>query len=339
MSRNRDSTPRQSTPPADPFDYPAAVKYRRLGRSGLQVSAVGLGSWLTLGSSVEQKATDALIHRAHDLGINFFDTADVYSEGAGERALGAATRGLPRSQLVIASKAYFPMSDDPNDRGLSRKHLFESVDGSLQRLDTDYLDLHQCHRFDPEVPLEETVRAYADLIRQGKILYWGTSEWSEDQIAEACNVCAAIGAPRPVSNQTRYSLLERGAEAELFPAVATSGVGALVWGALAQGALTGKYRDGARPEGSRGADDFRAQFMEPYLKPKQIARYETLRELADASGHSMAQIAIAWSLRRPEVSGAVVGATRPSQLDDNAAASEIELDADLCTKLDTLFPA
>lgn len=320
------------------------MKYRRLGNSGLQVSAIGLGSWLTLGSSVDRAATDALIHGAHALGINFFDTADVYSEGAGERALGAAIAPLPRAHLVIATKAYFPMSDDPNDRGLSRKHLFESVHASLRRLGTDYVDLHQCHRFDPEIPLEETVRAYDDLIRQGKVLYWGTSEWSGEQLAAARRVCEAAGAPPPISNQTRYSLVDREAEAELFPATAPAGIapgtGQLVWGALAQGALTGKYgRDGTRPQGSRGADDFRAQFMERYLKPEQLGRYETFRKLADAAGHSMAQLALAWCLRRSEVSGAVVGATRPEQLEDNAAAADLELHAELLAQLDLLFPA
>ncbi len=194
------------------------MDYRNLGRSGLQVSEVALGSWLTLGSSVDREATREIVQRAYDLGINFYDTADVYANGAAEEALGAALQEIPRRYVVIASKAFFPMSEHPNDRGLSRKHLFESVEASLRRLRTDYVDLHQCHRADPRTPIEETVCAYEDLVRQGKVLYWGVSEWRAAQIVDACRLADTRSAYRPISNQPQYSILRRQIEREVIPA-------------------------------------------------------------------------------------------------------------------------
>ncbi|MDX1649386.1 MAG: aldo/keto reductase, partial [Myxococcota bacterium] len=230
------------------------MEYRRLGRSGLRVSEIALGSWLTFGSSVDPDASAKLIHKAWDLGVNLFDTADVYAGGAAEEALGRAIRDLPRHRLVIATKCYFPVSEDPNDRGLSRKHVVESVERSLRRLGTDYVDLHQCHRPDPTTPMEETVRAYEDLIRQGKVLYWGVSEWRAAQIVDACRTADAWRAYRPVSNQPQYNLMRRQMEREVLPVSKREGLGQIVFSPLGQGVLTGKYSGGEVPSGTRAAD-------------------------------------------------------------------------------------
>jgi len=314
------------------------MKYRNLGRSGLSVSEISLGSWLTLGSSVDREATREIVHAAYDLGINFFDTADAYANGAGEEALGAALKGFPRRYVVIATKCFFPMSDRPNDRGLSRKHIFESVEASLRRLGTDYIDLLQCHRFDASTPLQETVCAFEDLIRQGKILYWGTSEWRAEQIAEACQLADARTAYRPISNQPQYSILRRGIEKKVIPTCEREGLGQVIWSPLAQGALTGKYAGGKVPAGSRAADNERNRFMSDFLAPEEIARVEKLRPLADAQGISMAQLALAWCLRQPNVSSAIVGATRRQQLEENAKAAGLKLPDDVVAKIDALFP-
>ncbi|MDH3214348.1 MAG: aldo/keto reductase family protein [Myxococcales bacterium] len=311
---------------------------RHLGRSGLRVSEVGLGSWLTLGSSVDREATRDLVHCAYDLGIHFFDTADVYANGRGEEALGHGLRGLPRHSVVIATKAFFPMSERPNDRGLSRKHLFESVEASLRRLGTDYIDLHQCHRADPSTPIEESVCAYEDLIRQGKLLYWGVSEWRAEQIVEACRVADARCAYRPISNQPQYSILRRQIEREVLPVCEREGLGQVVFSPLGQGVLTGKYSGGRRPAGTRAADDQRNQFMRAYLEPEALARVDRLEPVAAELGLSLAQLALAWCLRRPNVASVIVGATRRAQLEENAKASGVRLPAELEARIDGLFP-
>jgi voltage-dependent potassium channel beta subunit len=315
------------------------MQYRKLGRSGLQVSEIALGSWLTLGSSVDRAGTAEIVARAYDLGVNFFDTADVYANGQAEDALGAALRAFPRHTVVIATKCFFPMSEQPNDRGLSRKHVFESVHGSLGRLGTDYLDLHQCHRPDPETPVEETVRAYEDLIRQGKVLYWGVSEWSGEQIAEACRIADATGAYRPISNQPQYNVFRRGIEAEVLPACEREGVGQVVFSPLAQGVLSGKYRGGERPSGSRAADASRNQFMQAFLHEDVLDRVEALRPLADELGASLPQLALAWCLRRESVASVIVGVTRIAQLEDDVAASGLVLPEPLAAKIDAIAPA
>ena len=315
------------------------MEYRTLGRSGLQVSEVSLGSWLTLGSSVDREATREIVHRAYDLGINFFDTADVYASGQAEEVLGQALRAIPRRYLVIASKAFFPMSEHPNDRGLSRKHLFESVEASLRRLGTDYLDLHQCHRPDPATPVEETVCAYQDLVRQGKVLYWGVSEWSAEQISEACRIADRRLAYRPVSNQPQYSLLRRKIESELLPACEREGLSQIVFSPLGQGVLTGKYSGGAKPSGSRATDAQRNQFMRAYLAPETLARVDRLPPIAKQLGITPAQLALAWCLRRPSVASVIVGATRPVQLEENAKASGVEIPAELLSQIDAIAPA
>ena len=315
------------------------MEYRQLGRSGLRVSEISLGSWLTLGSSVDPDATRDLVHRAFDLGINLFDTADVYANGAAEEALGRALRELPRHHVVIASKCFFPMSSSPNDRGLSRKHVTESVEGSLRRLGTDYLDIEQCHRPDPHTPVEETVRAFEDLIRQGKVLYWGVSEWRAEHLVDACRIAELRHAYAPISNQPQYSILRRGIERAVLPASERQGVGQIVFSPLAQGALTGKYSGGVRPGGSRAADQQRNQFMDAFLEDEMLARVDRLQPLADELGLSMAQLALAWCLRRPSVASTIVGVTRPEQLDDNVKASGRRLPDEVLDAIDDLFPA
>jgi voltage-dependent potassium channel beta subunit len=318
------------------------MEYRNLGRSGLRVSEISLGSWLTFGSSVDTGATRSLVRRAYDLGINFFDTADVYAHGAAEESLREALAVIPRPYVVIATKAFFPMSDRPNDRGLSRKHLFESVEASLRRLGTDYLDLHQCHRSDPTTPIEETVQAYGDLIRQGKILYWGVSEWRAAEIVDACRAAdqpSAGSAYRPVSNQPQYSLLRRRLEREVMPVCEREGLGQVVWSPLAQGVLTGKYRPGERPTGTRAADKERSGFMEAFLRPEVLARVDALHPIAKEAGLSVAQLALAWCLRRTNVSSVIVGATRVEQIEDNVRASGVRLPAELEARIEELFPA
>lgn len=313
------------------------MKYRRLGRSGLKVSEVILGSWLTFGSSVDVASTRACVHAALDAGIQTIDTADVYALGEAERVLGEVLEGQRRSDLVLASKCFWPMSEGPNDRGLSRKHVIESVEASLRRLRTDYLDLYQCHRFDPDVPLEETVRALEDLVRQGKILYWGVSVWSGAQIEDGLRVAREIGGQGPISNQPPYSLLERGIETEVLPASRRLGLGQIVFSPLAQGVLTGKYVGGQSPEGSRLADEKRNRFMTRYLdgdRPKQV---ETFVDLAAEAGTTPAKLALAWCLAQPGVDAVIAGATRPDQVTENAAASDVEIDAALLASLDALF--
>jgi voltage-dependent potassium channel beta subunit len=314
------------------------MRTRALGRSGLQVSEVSLGSWLTLGSRVDYSETEQLVHRAFDLGINFFDTADVYAKGEAERALGVSLRELPRNQVVIATKAFFPMSERPNDRGLSRKHIFESVEGSLRRLETTYLDLHQCHRADPDVPMEETVRAYEDLIRQGKILYWGVSMWTAEEIEEACALAGRYGGFRPISNQPSYSILRREIEAGVLETSEREGLGQIVFSPLAQGALTGKYSGGKIPAQSRAGDPERNLWMERYLDTKVLDDIDRLRPIADQLGISLAQLALAWCLRKPSVSSVIIGATRIEQLEENVKSLAVELPGDALAKIDALFP-
>ncbi|MHC5011948.1 MAG: aldo/keto reductase family protein [Planctomycetota bacterium] len=314
------------------------MEYRQLGRSGLRVSEVVLGSWLTFGSSVDAEGTAACVRAALDEGIQTFDTADVYARGEAERVLGAALAGVRRSDIVLASKCFWPMSDGPNDRGLSRKHVMESAAASLRRLGTDYLDLYQCHRFDPEVPLEETVRAMEDLVRQGKVLHWGVSVWTGAQVEEALRLAREAGGYGPVSNQPPYSLLERGIETEVVPTCDRLGVGQIVFSPLAQGVLTGKYADGSRPAGSRGADEARNQFMEPFLSAENRERVRAFAQLARDAGTTPAALALAWCLNRPGVDAVIVGATRPEQVRENVRAIQVDVTEALAVELDRLFP-
>jgi len=314
------------------------MRTRALGRSGLQVSEISFGSWLTLGSRVDFTETARLVHRAFDLGINLFDSADVYATGEAEKALGESLIELPRHQIVLATKSFFPMSERPNDRGLSRKHIVESVEASLCRLRTDYLDLHQCHRADPEVPMEETVRAYEDLIRQGKVLYWGVSMWSAGQIAEACGVADHCGGYRPISNQPSYSILRREIESGVLGTSEREGLGQIVFSPLAQGALTGKYSGGKIPERSRANDPERNLWIARYLDAEVLERIDRLRPIADDLGISLAQLALAWCLRIASVSSVIIGATRIEQLDENVKAVGVELSPETLDRIETIFP-
>ncbi|MFM8978960.1 MAG: aldo/keto reductase family protein [Planctomycetia bacterium] len=313
------------------------MKYRRLGRSGTRVSEVILGSWLTFGSSVDEAATARCVRAALEAGIQSFDTADVYAQGAAEVALGKALAGVPRKDVVLMTKAFWPTGPGPNDRGLSRKHVLESLEASLRRLGTSYVDLFQCHRFDPEVPLEETVRACEDAVRQGKALAWGVSVWTGAQVREALALARQSGGYGPVSNQPPYSLLERGIEAEVLPACRELGVGQVVFSPLAQGVLTGKYAPGKVPEGSRGADRERGRWMQGHLAAGTLERVQRLAALARERGTTSARLALAWCLHQPGIDAVIVGATRPEQVQENAGACEVAWDEGLAQALEALF--
>jgi voltage-dependent potassium channel beta subunit len=317
------------------------MNYRRLGDAGVRVSEVSLGSWLTYGGSVEDDRAVACIHRAFERGVNCFDTANAYGRGAAEHLVGRALSGIPRDDYVLATKVYFPMGPGPNDFGLSRKHIFEQCHASLRRLGVDYVDLYQCHRPDPDTPIEETVRALDDLVTQGKVLYVGVSEWSAEQIDEARGIEGELGLDPVVSNQSQYSMLYRAIEDEVLPLCRELGIGQIVWSPLAQGVLTGKYRPGDRPpRDSRAAHPEDRLFMERFMRAQVLEAVQGLRPIADELGITMAQLAIAWVLREPGVSSAIVGASRPDQVDENVAASGVELDADVLERIEaTLAPA
>ena len=283
------------------------MKYRRVGDSGLKVSALSLGGWTTFGESVtDPQLIRDLITLAYENGINFFDIADSYARGGAERAMGAVLKEFPRHTLVISSKLYWPISEDINDRGLSRKHVMESIDRSLRNIGTDYLDIYFCHRYDVETPVEETARAMDDLIRQGKILYWGTSEWTDEQIQEALDTCDDLGLYRPIVEQPQYNLLHRQrVEETIIPLAEEEGIGLVVWSPLASGLLTGKYDDAA-PEDSRLAQkDWLAQNL---LKDDLREAVRQLKPVADDLGVTRAQLAIAWTLHQPAVASAITGA-------------------------------
>ncbi|MDQ3570673.1 MAG: aldo/keto reductase family protein [Actinomycetota bacterium] len=309
------------------------MNYRRLGSSELEVSEISLGSWLTFGAGVERDQGAACIKRALDVGINFFDTANVYGRGAAESFLGEVLRGLDRSSYVLATKAFFPMSEQ--DRGLSAKQVHRQCEASLRRLGTDYVDLYQCHRYDAEVPLEETMGALTQLVTQGKTRYIGFSEWNAEQIR------AALGLPgveRFVSSQPQYSMLWRQPEEEVFPLCAEEGIGQIVWSPLAQGVLTGKYRPGAPPpEDSRAASPRMGQFMARWRHDDVLAAVQRLGPVAQSRDLCMAQLALAWALRDPNVASAIVGATRPEQVEANAAAAGVTLGPDTLAEIDEIL--
>lgn len=316
------------------------MRYRRLGHSGLKVSHVSLGSWLTYGSAVDVDTTTECVRTALDQGIVTFDTADIYDRGGAEHALGEAFQrmGVRRQDLVVATKAFWPMSDNPNDRGLSRKHLTESLAGSLERLRMDYVDLYQCHRFDEDTPIEEVVRTMDGFIRQGRVLYWGVSVWSAKHIREACDIADRLGAARPASNQPPYSLLERSIENDVLPTCEQLGIGQIVFSPLAQGILTGKYGGGEVPDGTRAADPKRGTFMRPLMHGRNLERVEKLREIAGDLGLTLPTLALAFTLARRSVASAIAGATRPDQIVQNARAGDVDLDTDTLRTLDGLFP-
>jgi len=305
------------------------MQYRRLGDSELVVSEISLGSWLTYGAGVEAERATACVRRAFEVGVNFFDTANVYGRGAAESFLGEVLGGVDRASYVLATKAYFPMSD--TDRGLSAAQIRKQSEASLRRLRTDHVDLYQCHRYDSDTPLEETMEALTEVVRSGKARYIGFSEWTPDQIAAAL---AIPGVERFVSSQPEYSMLWRKAE-QVIPLCAREGIGQIVWSPLAQGALTGKYRPGAPPPGdSRAASRSMGSMMGRYQDDSVLEAVQRLRPIADGVGLSMAQLALAWVLQEKNVASAITGASRPDQVDDNVAASGVALDGDVMAAID-----
>jgi aryl-alcohol dehydrogenase-like predicted oxidoreductase len=314
------------------------MNYRRLGEAGVKLSEIGLGGWLTFGNALEQDQARALIDKAFDVGINFFDTADVYANGACEQAWGELLKQRRRADFVLASKVFFPMSQGVNDRGLSRKHITESCHDSLRRLKTDYLDIYQCHRHDPETPLEETVSTMNDLVRQGKVLYWGFSEWPATVIEQALQLCGDRF-ERPRSSQPRYSAIEREIEDDVIPLCHKAGIGQVVFSPLAQGVLTGKYKPGEPPApGTRAADDRQNQFIKRFTANTQLlTRVQRLLPVARDAGCTMAQLALAWVLRRPEITSCIIGATRPEQIDDNVKASGLTVTEAALRRVDELL--
>ncbi len=314
------------------------MEYRHLGRSGLKVSEIAYGNWITHGSQIEETAAKACVSAALDEGITTFDTADVYAGTRAEEILGRALHGVRRESLEISTKVYWPVGPGPNDVGLSRKHVIESAHGSLRRLQTDYVDLYQAHRFDHETPLEETLRAFDDLVRQGKVLYVGVSEWRAEEIAAALRIAAEMGFDRIVSNQPEYSMLWRVIEAEVIPLCQKEGLGQIVFSPVAQGVLTGKYRPGAAPPaGSRAVDPAGSRFIQSLLTDDTLTRVQELEPLAREAGLTMAQLAVAWTLQNPNVAAAIIGATRPEQVRENVRASGVRLEPDLMARIDEVL--
>jgi voltage-dependent potassium channel beta subunit len=313
------------------------MNYRRLGNAGVKVSEIGLGGWLTFGGAMDDAVADRVMGRALEVGINFLDSA--YARGACEACWGRLLKGRRRSAVVLATKVFFGMDDGPNDKGLSRKHIMEQCDASLGRFQTDYIDLYQCHRYDPETPLEETVRAMDDLVRRGKILYWGFSQWPVEVIAEALQLCERRGYSRPVSSQPDYNAISRWIEGAVMPLCHRNGIGQVVYSPLAQGILSGKYKPGEKlPEGSRATDDRQNMFMKGLISDqKLLERVQRLVPLAKEAGLSMSQLALAWVLRRPEVSSAIIGASRPEQVEENAKASGVKLSDEAIKRVDELM--
>ncbi len=315
----------------------ALMNFRHLGKSGLVVSEISYGNWLTHGSQVEEDAARACVKAALDEGITTFDTADVYAGTKAEEVLGRALEGQRREGLEIFTKVYWPTGPGKNDRGLSRKHIVESIHGSLRRLRTDYVDLYQAHRYDHETPLEETMEAFADLVRQGKVLYVGVSEWTAPQIRAAAKLARELKVPL-VSSQPQYSMLWRVIEAEVIPASEELGIGQIVWSPIAQGVLTGKYKPGQKPpEGSRATDERGSGFIARFLDDDVLTRVQKLEPLAKEVGLSMAQLAVAWVLQNRNVSSAIIGASRPEQVKENVKAAGVKLPPELLKKIDEVL--
>lgn len=310
------------------------MEYRRLGASDLRVSEVSLGTWLTFGTGAEAVTSARIVDAAFDLGINFFDTANVYGRGAAEESLGACLSKRPRDSYVLATKLFGEMS--PSDKGLSRQQIQKQLDGSLARLRVDYVDLYQCHRYDPDTPLDETMRALTDAVRAGKVRYLGFSEWPVDKIRAAIEM---TGVEPFVSSQPQYSLLWRAPEAEVIPLCAANGISQIVWSPLAQGVLTGKYRPGeAAPAGSRAAGE-EGRFIRRWTRPEVLEAVSRLPPLAERAGLTLGQFALAWVLREANVASAVVGASRPEQLVENAAASGAKVDPALFAAAEEILQA
>ena len=309
------------------------MRYRRLGASDLEVSEISLGSWLTYGVGVEAEAARACLDRAFEVGINFIDTANIYGRGAAEAFLGEALAGRPRSSYILATKLFFPMTEA--DRGLSAAQIETQLDASLRRLRTDYVDLYQCHRYDEETPLGETMAALTRAVESGRVRYVGFSEWPVERIRETIDM---VGVARFVSSQPQYSLLWRAPEKEVIPLCAANGISQIVWSPLAQGVLTGKYAPGAPPPaGSRATSEEMGGWMHSWLQPRVLEAVEKLKPLAAEAGLSLAQFSLAWVLREPNVASAIIGASRPSQVNENAAASGAEVDPALFAETERIL--
>jgi aryl-alcohol dehydrogenase-like predicted oxidoreductase len=315
------------------------MDFRHLGNSGLIVSEISYGNWLTHGSQVEADAAKACVHAALDAGISTFDTADVYAATRAESVLGDALKGQRRESYELFTKVFWPTGPGRNDRGLSRKHIIESCNASLVRLQTDHIDLYQAHRYDVETPLEETLRAFNDLVRQGKVNYIGVSEWKAEHINEAIRLAGEMGFDRIVSNQPQYNMLWRVIEAEVIPASEKAGIGQIVFSPLAQGILTGKYKPGeAPPAGSRATDEKGgANFISRWLRDDVLERVQQLQPIADDAGLSLATMALAWVLQNPNVSSAIIGASRPEQVTANVQAAGVRLDAEVLKRIDEVL--
>jgi aryl-alcohol dehydrogenase-like predicted oxidoreductase len=314
------------------------MEYRHLGRSGLMISEIAYGNWITHGSQVEEDAALSCVAAALDVGITTFDTADVYAGTRAEEVMGRALHGQRRESLEIFTKVFWPTGRGRNDRGLSRKHIMESAHASLRRLQTDYVDLYQAHRYDHETPLEETIRAFDDLVRQGKVLYIGVSEWRAEEIAAALKIADEMGFDRIVSNQPQYNMVWRVIESEIVPLCAKEGIGQVVWSPIGQGVLTGKYLPGSQPPaGSRATDEMGGSFIQRLLTDSLLTRVQELRTVADEAGLSLAQLAVAWTLQNPSVSAAIIGATRPEQVRENVGAAGARLDAGLMRRIDEIL--
>lgn len=316
------------------------MEHRYLGNSGLLVSAIAYGNWVTHGNQVDDRVATECVHRALEEGITTFDTADVYADGAAEEILGRALDGVRRESVELCTKVFWPTGDGPNDRGLSRKHIMESCHASLRRLRTDHIDLYQAHRFDTETPLEETMVAFADLVRQGKVHYLGCSEWTAEQIEAGAALAAELRIPF-VSSQPQYSLLWRVIEDEVVPTCERLGLSQIVWSPLAQGILTGKYRAGEDlPEGSRAhGDTDEAQLMSVMMNDELLDQVQEVARVAELIGCSTAQLALAWVLRNDNVAAAIIGASRPEQITDNVGALEVELSDELASRIEGLVAA
>ena len=313
------------------------MEYRRLGSTGMYVSEISYGNWITHGSQVEQEAAIKCVKTAFDLGITTFDTADVYAGTRAESVLGKALKGIRRESYELFTKVYWPTGTGKNDRGLSRKHIMESCHASLKRLNVDHIDLYQMHRFDFETPLEESLQAFEDLVRQGKVNYIGFSEWTAAQISSALKIQDARGYSRFVSSQPQYSALWSVIEAEVVPLSRKEGIGQIVWSPIAQGVLTGKYKPGAKPPaGSRATDKKSgAGMISRWMRDEVLEAVQKLQPVADSVGLTMSQLAIAWVLQNDNVSSAIMGATKPSQVKENVKASGVKLDASVMSAIDS----
>jgi len=310
------------------------MKYRNVGKTGLKISDISLGAWLTYGGTTEDEASKACITKAIELGVNFIDIADVYARGKAETVVGKVITDYDRKDLVISSKVFWPMSDGVNDRGLSRKHIMESIDRSLDRIGTDYLDIYFAHRFDRHTPLEETIRAMSDLVDQGLVHYWGTSVWSALNLERAVWMAKDLGLHAPVVEQPRYNMLDRYIELDVMETTKRNGMGIVCWSPLAQGVLTGKYNDGVIPEGSRATT---SKFIERDLTVENFTKVKQLQEIATSKDITVSQLALAWILRREEISCAITGATLPNHVISNVEASEISLDINTLEEIEKIL--